>query len=223
MDLLSKAYEDHFDYYHLITGQDYLASKPEDFDRILGNDRKCYIQNFPLPKKGWWNYDLIQLKTFTSHFNIRDSIFHKVLHHVVWDGQKILHIRRPLPSYPLYGGSVYCSLTDEAVNVIINSDITHDLIHRTRNTFCCEEIFLQTVLANSPLKEKMVNDQLKFTDWSSLIKYNQPALLNEDYYDKIISSKNLFCRKVDSKKSAKLLDLIDEHILENNNGNYTKQ
>lgn len=213
LDLLANAHKKHFDYYHLVTGQDYFASSPENFDDVVGDIGNNYIEIHPLPRPGWWNggYEILQYKTFTSYFNIKKGVKHKI-HQLFWDLQKLLHIKHSLPSYPLYCGSVYCSLTDAAVDFSLNSDVSLDLINRTRNSICSEEIFFQSVIMNSPYKDKVVNNNLRYIDWSSPIRGNVPAVLNESYFDDIVSSGRLFCRKIDSNKSAKLLQLLNSTL-----------
>lgn len=213
LDLLANAHKKHFDYYHLVTGQDYFASSPENFDDVVGDIGNNYIEIHPLPRPGWWNggYEILQYKTFTSYFNIKKGVKHKI-HQLFWDLQKLLHIKHSLPSYPLYCGSVYCSLTDAAVDFSLNSDVSLDLINRTRNSICSEEIFFQSVIMNSPYKDKVVNNNLRYIDWSSPIRGNVPAVLNESYFDDIVSSRRLFCRKIDSNKSAKLLQLLNSTL-----------
>jgi len=213
LDLLDKAHSKHFDYYHLVTGQDYFASSPNDFDRILGQDGKNFIEVHPLPRKGWWNggYEILQYKTFTSYFNIKKGVKHKI-HQLFWNLQKLLHIKHSLPTYPLYCGSVYCTLTDEAIDFCLNSGVSHDLIRRTTNSICSEEIFFQSVIMNSPFKDTVVNNNLRYIDWSSPIRSNVPAVLNEGYFEDIVNSKRLFCRKIDPGKSMKLIQLLNDKL-----------
>lgn len=213
LDLLDKAHSKHFDYYHLVTGQDYFASSPNGFDRIVGQDGKNFIEVHPLPRKGWWNggYEILQYKTFTSYFNIKKGVKHKI-HQLFWNLQKLLHIKHSLPTYPLYCGSVYCTLTDEAIDFCLNSGVSHDLIRRTTNSICSEEIFFQSVIMNSPFKDTVVNNNLRYIDWSSPIRSNVPAVLNEGYFEDIVNSKRLFCRKIDPGKSMKLIQLLNDKL-----------
>lgn len=201
---------ENYDYYHLITGQDYYAVSPAQFDTILGDDGMNYLDVFPLPRQGWWGngLDILKYKTLSSKTDTRKGLTRK------WDTllritQKVLGLQQSLPLYPIYGGSVYCSLTKDAVNEIVNGKISNDLLKRLKNTTCGEEVYFQTVLMNSYLRNKIFNNQLRYIDWS--VK-DAPKILVDKDFDKIINGKALFCRKIDSTRSKSLLIKLKKYL-----------
>lgn len=214
--LLNKAlqHNQNYDYYHIITGQDFYSTPIEEFDHILGNEQSIYIEHFTLPRKNWWNggYDILKYRTLASICDIRRPIPRK-LNHILYVIQKKFKLTRKLPKYPLYGGSIYCSLTQEAVVEVLYSPIAKDLQSRINNTTCSEEIYFQTILMNSNLKNKIRNTNLRYIDWN--VK-DAPKFLNLDDYQAIRNSHTLFCRKVDSKISQGLLNkLLEEDLISN--------
>ena len=110
-----------------------------------------------------------------------------------------------LPSYSIYGGSVYCSLPYNAVEYVLNSDIAKQMLEALKSSAIGEEIFFQTVLMNSPLKSSIISSNLRYSDWSVV---NAPKILNEEDYKSIVVSNALFCRKVDLNISRKLFELL---------------
>lgn len=204
--------EENYDYYHLITGQDYYAVLPSQFDTILGSDGMNYLDIFPLPKQGWWGngVDILKYRTLASRVDIRKGLARKLdaLLHVA---QRILGLERSLPLYPIYGGSVYCSLTKDAVSEIINGKVSNDLLQRLKNTTCGEEIYFQTILMNSCLKNTIHNNQLRYVDWN--VK-DAPKILDDKDFDKIVNKKVLFCRKIDSVRSKSLLTKLKKYLNE---------
>ena len=196
-----------YDYYHLLSGQDYFSTHSSNFDHILGSTQKNYIEVHALPRLGWWGdgYDIIKYYTLSSHCDIR-KIRYKVLNKILHYGQHLFKITRPLPNYPLYCGSVYCSLTKDAVETILTSSIAKDLLCRLSNTTCAEEIFFQTVLMNSRLKDTIVNDNLRYIDWNTK---KPPKILQKTDFEKIVLSNTLFCRKIEYKTSIELINELD--------------
>ena len=89
-----------------------------------------------------------------------------------------------------------------AINWVLNSVISNDLLCRLTNSTCGEEVFFQTIFLNSPFKNQVVNDNLRYTDWSV---HCPPKVLTDEDYDKVINSHKLFCRKIDSLVSKNLL------------------
>ena len=193
-----------YDYFHMVTGEDYWTCPPGMFDSITVPPFS-YIPYYPLPRAGWFNggYELLQYKQLSSYGDIRKGWF-AFLNRVVKWSQIVLRIRQPLPDYPLYCGLANWSLHRTAVEEILNSPVAKDLYSRTNNTFDPEELFFQTVLMNSPLKDKLVNNSLRYIDWSTV---PAPKRLTADDLDTVLSSGTLFCRKVSDVKLAEMMDV----------------
>lgn len=121
----------------------------------------------------------------------------------------MLGLQRSLPSYSIYGGSVYCSLTKNAVNEVVNGETSEDLLQRLKNTTCGEEVYFQTILMNSNLRDTIFNNQLRYIDWN--VK-NAPGVLIDEDFDKIVKGKALFCRKLDSTVSKSLLIKLKKYM-----------
>ena len=69
-----------------------------------------------------------------------------------------------------------------------------------------DELFFQTLIMNSPLRETVVNDNLRFLDWS---REPAPAVLGVHDLDRMIESGKLFARKFDVTVDADVLDRLD--------------
>jgi len=85
-----------------------------------------------------------------------------------------------------------------------------DLLDFFRHTFAPDEIFFQTIIMNSPLKDTVMNDNLRYIDWS---RKGVPlsAFLTIDDADNLLNSSKLFARKFDIELDEAILDLIDSH------------
>jgi hypothetical protein len=70
-----------------------------------------------------------------------------------------------------------------------------------------DEIFVPTVLLNSPLRDTVVGQELHYIDWSHGGAH--PKTLGSEDYDRIVESGKLFARKFDVRSDAKVLDMLD--------------
>lgn len=194
-----------YDYYHIITGQDLIIATPTQFDEILDNKNNIYISCFDIPYERWkycWGggYWIYQRRTLALWGDVRYSVI-KRLNNFFIKIQSKLNIYKKLPKYKLYGGALYCSLTKDAVYEVLNSKIGRHLLRNLKYSLCGEEIFFQTVLMNSKLKDHIINNNLRYVDWSV---QNPPKVLDINDYPKIKKSNCLFCRKVEYPKSLEL-------------------
>ena len=208
--LLSLAHKENYDYYHIISGQDFFATNPDNFDSIIGNKHNNYLDLFPLPRKdGWWHGGLMiyQHRTLSSFGDIRYGWL-KVANDILYYIQR-MGLHRKAPNFPLYGGSVYCSLHRDFIDYVLTNDFAINFLKELSHTTCSEEIYFQTVIMNSPFKESVVANQLRYIDWS--VPHGPKFLVIEDL-DKIITSKTLFCRKIDSKISFDLIRRLEKEI-----------
>lgn len=211
LKLLSEASNNgrEYDFYHLITGQDFWCCPFSSFDSLLKKDH-VYMEIHQLPRFGWHNggYDLLKLRTISSYCDIRKPI-NKCINKLLILLQRMAGVYRSLPKYDMACGSVYMSLPDGAINTILHGDIAVDLLGRCKNTFCCEEIYFQTVLLNSSYKNKIINNNLRYIDWNV---HNGPKILEINDWAKISEEDFLFCRKIDSSKSQMLIEKLENHI-----------
>ena len=203
--ILKEAYSsaEDYDYYHGITAEDYWTCKPCDFDKKL-SPPLSYIRCHPLPRPGWHKggYELLQYKQLSAYGDIRKGLFSIIIRLFKWF-QIVFHIKQPLPDYPLFCGLGNMSVHKSAVCEFLQSPIAEDLLKRMHNTFNPEELFFHTVLINSPLKDNIVHNALRYIDWST---NPAPKFLTIGDVDSIMKSEALFCRKVSDIKVAEELD-----------------
>ena len=192
-----------FDYYHILSGEDYWCCRPEDFDKYFSSPHS-YLYIHRLPWNGWFRggYELLQYKQLASFGDVRKGVMSWLNRAVKWT-QKLLGIKQPLPNYPLFCNVVGWSLHRSAVEVVLNSEISADLERRMKNTLDSEELFFATVLMNSHIKESIINTPHRYVDWSSV---PAPKVLGYDDLDTALASDAVFCRKVASVELASEID-----------------
>lgn len=197
LDLLKEASKTTYDYYHIISGEDAWACNIEMVDAIVGCNHNIYLDCFKLPRIGWWGggYPIFQLRTISAYCDIRYGV-PRILNKAVMFIQKILPLKLDLPKLPLFGGSVYCSLTHNAVEYVLCNSLSANLLKRLRYSTCGEEVYFQTILMNSDLKDKVITNNLRYIDWSTT---PAPKFLTlSDVTSQMEWNCNLFCRKIAS-------------------------
>lgn len=145
--LFKAAYtEGKYGYYHLISGlhfplksQDVLHSY---FDTVQG---KCLMRFEPL------THEEIEMRFGYYHFFLKHLIDRRKwvnkLYHLGWrfmlSVQKRMGIRRDT-SFVYGKASQWCSLTGEAVRLLINSE--KECLKNFSRSFCCDEFFVRSVI-----------------------------------------------------------------------------
>ena len=208
LDMMRLAINDNrqFDFFHLITGQDYPVIDLRKADELVSAG-KVYMRHEPIPRSCWnsWNggFHFYKYKTFARWTDVRKPFYNRILNRLCKVVQFYRTKKMYMPQYNVEGGSSYMSLPREAIYILLSSQTSLDLQKRLKYSLDGEETFYQTVLMNSPLAKSVINDNLRIIVWPG------PAVLTENDYNKIRSCHALFARKVDGEISAKLMDMLD--------------
>ena len=205
------------EYFHLITGHDYPIKTASDITSFLERNKgKEYLEYFELPYDKWENggYDRLIYYNLYDFLNARKG-WRNVFVRQLYKLQRRLHIKRGFADgFPgkLYGGSTYWTLSRECIEYVFGYMQENPMfLRRFKYSFCSEEIFFQTVILNSPLKENVVNSNMRFIVWEER-NGNFPANLDDSDFDNIINSEALFARKFDFPVSQNLLENITLYL-----------
>jgi hypothetical protein len=117
-------------------------------------------------------------------------------------------IRRRLPEVQFFGGSAWFVLHRDARQVLLDEARRGDLSRLFRRAKLPDELFVHTVLANSPVSEQLVNDDLHFIKW---VEGPNPTLIGEQDWENLVRSDALFARKFEPEE--RVLDRIDAELL----------
>jgi hypothetical protein len=203
----------------LLTGQDYPIKSNEHIQKVLRNsDGNSFLEYFTLPSEHWENenggMDRINYWHFNWHgmeYAIREKyrFMPSLLAPLISGPAKILLFRRkPPPDFKIFGGSAYWCLSRDCIEYIsMFVKQNNDFVKFFKHVLLPEEIFFQTVLLNSPLKSKIINDNLRYIIWPSS---RHPPILRKENLKEFINSNKLFARKFDETIDLDVLDMIDE-------------
>jgi hypothetical protein len=187
------------DYLILLTGQDYPIKSNDFIVRFLEQNRGRSFMTFEsLPRRSWGD---------------RGGLDRVEYRHLRAYGH---HLRLPLKrSFPKglrpYGGGAYWCLSRECIEYV-SSFVGErpDVLSFFRHVDIPDEIFFQTVIMNSELADTVVNDNLRYIDWT---RGRRPAILETRDFEALARSPKLFARKFDVEHDEQIMELIDHRLL----------
>jgi hypothetical protein len=215
--LISEAFKDQANArFHLISGQDLPIRSTQEFHSFFHTHAdKEYITSFQLPDPQWSNGGLDRIR----YYHLNDVLDPKKYFFPRINGrfirlQKWLGIKRKQPSYisAYYGGGTWWSISRNAVKEIVDFQKTHPgFIRGFKHTYCPEEIFFQTILNHSSIKENLMPEDLRYIDWN-VAGGKFPPVLDESYLQRIFKTKKFFARKFDSEISENLRKRLEKAV-----------
>lgn len=225
MELIRAAlYECQADYLITMSGMDYPVWSNRailDYFYKAKEEEREILQGISMLHQGKQAQEYRHFRFFTSKPWKNGSIknkFRVALRHMVAATpiRKTLHIHCPGKTYTLYKGAAWWAITPKLAKYILDEwDYNKHLVNYFKTSFCPAETFIQTVAFNSDFASHCMIEEGKYQSLEAItpltyIHYHPVIkILTEEDYPKIKESNKMFCRKVISKTSYKLMDLID--------------
>lgn len=212
--LLKKATEtDKYDYYHLLSGMD-LPIKSQD-----------YIHNFFDNNKGkefikLWDFKKSTYSRFYYYtiFPEGESMFKtRIINHIFKGIQMVLGLKINRKVNFKFA-SQWFSITDDLARYVVEKRLWLEKIFRHTST--CDEIFLPTLVWNSPFKENLyvsnpVKSQkeinmanMRLIDWTRGNSIRHPWTFTKNDFELLINSDLLWARKFDENVDSEIIKLI---------------
>lgn len=193
------------DYINLLSGSDYPLKATEEIHAYFTEHSGQNFMQYQLVNEEW-HEAIPRLKKYhlTNYFFPGKYIFQKWINRLTTD--------RIMPdNLVAVGRSQWMSLTMEAVNYILHYLETHQHVVRFfKLTWAPDEIIFQTILYNSDFRGSLVNDNLRYIDWSA--GKPSPKILIEEDIEKLIISNKLFARKFEFSINTEIIDRLDERV-----------
>lgn len=215
--LLENAVKKSYDYYHLISGCDIpLYTKNEFFDFFEQNKGKEFVEYSPkeIAEKNKVQDRVKYYYAFMESVREKSAIKRKpktFLREFFLKLQKLLKIDRTKGKEFQYGSNWF-DITDDFAKYVLKNKPW--VIKHFKKTCCADELFLQTLLFNSPfysnsyycLNEKnRILQRNRYTDWTR----GQPYTFKKEDYNEIINIKeSLFIRKFNYKNDAEIVNKL---------------
>lgn len=199
-------------YYHLLSGED-LPIKTQKyihkfFDENQG-DEFVRFQNEIFEHKDRINYYYFLQELLGRNKSKVGKNIRKLSIQI----QKTMKIKRN-KNIEFQKGTNWFSITDDFARYVVSKK---DWIRKVfKNTICCDEIFIQTILINSNFKEKLyhkkfdndIHSIMRLIDWNR----GKPYTFREKDFQELKSSDMLFARKFQCEIDAKIVDEIYNEV-----------
>ncbi len=193
--ILEKAYHNNYEYYMYISGDDLpikMNSSIKDF--VYKNRDKSYMYANPLPIETWgFNKGFDRLDRYWF-MKIKNRQFVKIVARITLGIQKVLSIK--IKRFPIsyYAGSQWLNLSNEAVKVVFEYIKQYpEYLEKLKYSRATDEMWVQSILMNSSEKENVINNDLRYIDWTTGPEF--PRVLTQEDEHQLESSKALFARK----------------------------
>jgi hypothetical protein len=104
-----------------------------------------------------------------------------------------------------WGGSSWWALSRACIaELLLRVDRDRSVARFFSTVLCPDEMFFQTLVMNSPFRERVLSQNFRYIQWPEQGARN-PKVLDEADFERIAASGAHFCRKLDSERSASLL------------------
>jgi hypothetical protein len=195
-----------YDFVNLMSGQDYPIKTNEYIQSFLGENIGKSFMSYEAYGSLWWS----EAKHRVEKYHLTDFVFNG--HYRI---QQLINLLMPIRKFPmpytLYGGScaTWWTISQEcAVYIVKFIEENAKLKRFAQLTWAPDEYLIPTIIINSHLRSNVVNNNLRYIDWS--LGGANPKILRDNDLESLKQSDKLFARKFDIKHSAALLHQMDE-------------
>jgi hypothetical protein len=194
-----------FDYAVLLSGQDYPIKSQTVIKSFFEKAQpKEFIEAFPLGSPNRW----------TEHTGDFQALNRIQFWHFRFRSRHLpIRIRRKFPhGFEPHGGSQWWALTRESIEFISSFSRQYPrFISYFKYVLIPDEILLNTIISNSPMRSNIVSQDLTFADWGRP-NPPYPAVLSKSDFPSLLQSTKLFARKFDISTDEDILYLLDKFI-----------
>jgi hypothetical protein len=193
------------DLVNLLSGSDYPLKSPEEIHDFFEKNRDKNFMEYRFIPEEWK-----EAETRLTQYHLTNFQFQGKTMLQSWMN-KLLPVRKMPDLLVPVGKSQWLSITMEAVLFIINYLDEHpEVVRFFKLTWAPDEMIFQTILYNSTFRSKLINNNLRYIDWSD--GNASPKTLDYEDVDKLLASNALFARKFDMARNPELFDMLDKRI-----------
>ena len=228
MKTIRKALELHrqerIDYFILLTGLDYPLWSNDDITAFFANAKgQEFITTLWMENQG----EAAQLYREHRPFNYKywpygslGSKFRVALRHIIYG----IGIRKPIRftakgrEYVLHKGAMNWAITPDLAALALDYwDNDDEYVRYFHDSFAPDETFIHTLTAYSPFASRAMKMEGRFTRQEDIfplhiVDYtNGTKIYTDEDFQTLVQSRKMFCRKVVTGRSDRLMDMIDRH------------
>lgn len=210
MNLLKAAAQKQYDYYHLLSGLDLPIKSQKEIRSFF---EFAYPKNFikyddRAIQSGSFLHRVKTYHMFQDYFGLNKGIlpgFLRRLENISLWVQDVIGVQRKQYITP-YKGTNWFSVTHELVKYVLSREniIKKQFFH----TVCADEVFLHSIVMDSPYKDTVVSNSLRAVDWTR----GTPYVYKSEDVDELLKSEKLFARKFDENIDLAAIEKIVAHL-----------
>jgi len=194
-----------YGYINLLSGQDYPLKPAETIHEFFSQNPGKAFMEYYMVNEVW-----TEAITRVTQYHLTNYNFAGKYAVQKWMN-KLLPARKMPYKLIAVGRSQWFSIAPELAQYILDYIKTHNRIVRFfKLSWAPDELFFQTILYNSPHRDKMVNDNLRYIDWSE--GKASPKTLSTEDLPRLIESGKLYARKLNLQTGSEVFDALDEII-----------
>ena len=203
--------------FHLISGADLPLRTQKEIHAFFNSQAEIEFVHFDYDNSpDFYKKRLAQYHYLRDRIDRSDKLW-EFIENVSIAVQKLVGVDRSRSiDVELIKGSNWFSITEKCAKYVL--DHKDWILQNFRNTKCCDEVFLQTLVYNSVFKNRLYFDEyekrhsnLRFTDW----KRGKPYVFRNDDFNNLISSHYMFARKFDEKVDKDIIVKICAYLTNN--------
>lgn len=216
------------DYYIFLSGRDFPVRSHSHLLDVLGrHPGRSYMNFYALADDTVFIHKIRNYCYHDVYGRLPTQILQRAANRLVIEISARLPDRKFIPGMQPYRGSTSWCITQQIAQYIVefvNDPRNVRFVDFFRSVSCCDEIFFQTIVLNSPHAAtlnlfdvdghrppgEMKNENkasLHYIDWTP--GREDPAVLDDRDFDPLYASGKLFARKFEPQRSASLLEKID--------------
>lgn len=199
-----------YSYFHLISGCDLPIKSNAEINKFFSENRGKEFIHFSSDRVTESSVNRIRYYHF---FRSRRNTFFKLISFALYKIQTLLGVDRLRKSgIKVQKGCNWFSITGDFAQYIYENMERWERIFRY--SYCADEVFVQTILVNSPFKDNLYmpecgNNHLacaRLIDWNR----GNPYVFRKEDFEQIKSSPAVFARKFDTGVDCDIIDMVLE-------------
>lgn len=192
-----------YDYINLLSGQDYPLKDTSFIHQYFALHRGKHFMEFYAIYDQWQEAIPRITRYHLVHYNIPGK------HRLESLINKVAPVRRMPNNLEPVGRSQWFTITTAAAKYILQYLLRYpDVVRFFKVTWAPDEFIFQTILFNSSFQNDMVNNNLRYIDWSE--RKASPKTLTVADVAAMEQSGCLFARKVNMHADAELIKVLDK-------------
>lgn len=200
-----------YSYFHLLSGADLPIKTNNEIHNFFEKNAGKEFIHFSSDEQSSADSRI----RYYHIFRKKRNLFYKILAQIALKAQKAVGVNRLKNSNMIVQkGTNWFSITSEFANYVVSKQRKIEKIFSY--SYCCDEVFLQTMFINSPFKNNLYmpncnNDQLacaRYIDWER----GNPYIFRITDFKDIVSSPAMFARKFSMKVDKDIVYKICEYI-----------